>query len=297
VGAMTRNAVARRIVLLLGIAGASITSLGLGVVLIGLWRFDRLVRRDVDGLLARGAPVREGMIVTEEMLEDLPEPVRRYLGYTGVVGKPFVSTVRLEQRGTMYLGMDQGWVALDADQHYTVEPPGFVWNATLHRGPLPIARGKDTYAGGEANMLIRAGSLFTVVDDKGPEMDQGSMMRYLSEMIWFPSAFLGENIAWEAVDDTAARVTLTDGDRSVTGTMYFDEEGRFRDFVAERYRTVEGGYDLETWSAPAYEYGELAGLRLPVRGGAVWKLPEGDLKYVDVTITKLQFGAVRRSPY
>ena len=122
-GTMTRNALARRIVLLLGIAGASTASLGLGAVLIGLRRFDRLVRRDVDGLLARGAPLREGMIVSEEMLEDLPEPVRRYLGYTGVVGKPFVSTVRLEQRGTMYLGMDQGWVALDANQHYTVEPP------------------------------------------------------------------------------------------------------------------------------------------------------------------------------
>jgi hypothetical protein len=31
------------------------------------------------------------------------------------------------------------------------------------------------YAGGEGRMLIKAGSLFTVVDDRGPEMDQGSM--------------------------------------------------------------------------------------------------------------------------
>jgi hypothetical protein len=138
-------------------------------------------------------------------------------------------------------------------------------------------------------MLIRAGALFTVVDDKGPELDQGSMMRYLSEMIWFPTAFLGDNIAWEAVDDTAASVSLTDGGERVTGTMYFDREGRFTEFVAERYRMVEGGYDLETWSTPAYEYGELAGLRLPLRGGAVWKLAEGDLKYADVTITNLEY--------
>jgi len=37
---------------------------------------------------ARAAPGRAGM-VTEEMLADLPEPVRRYLRYNGVVGKPF----------------------------------------------------------------------------------------------------------------------------------------------------------------------------------------------------------------
>jgi hypothetical protein len=38
----------------------------------------------------------------------------------------------------------------------------------------------------------------------------------------------------------------------------------------------------------------LAGLRLPVRGGAVWKLAEGDLKYADITITSLEYDAVER---
>ncbi len=31
------------------------------------------------------------------------------------------------------------------------------------------------------------------------------------------------------------------------------------------------------------------GLKLPVRGKAVWKLADGDLEYVDVTITQLQY--------
>lgn len=111
------------------------------------------------------------------------------------------------------------------------------------------------YAGGEGRMLIKAGSLFPIVDDKGPEMDQGSMMRYLSEMIWFPTAFLEDNISFEPIDNNSARVTLIDLGKSVTATMYFDKEGRFTDFMAKRYRTVEGGYDLETWSAPVFEYG------------------------------------------
>src|SRR5215208_6228212 len=237
---------------------------------VGLRRFDRLVKRDVEALLARATTTAGEAVVTEAMLKDLPEPVRRYLKHTGIVGKPSVDTVYLEQKGQMYLGSKQGWVPLDAEEHYTVQPPGFVWDATIHRGPLPIARGRDMYAGGEGRMLIKAGSLFTVVDDEGPEINQGSLMRYLSEMIWFPTAFLHDNVSFEDINDTSARVTLTDRGRSVSATMYFDEEGKFTDFVAKRYRMVEGGYDLETWSAPAYEYGELAGLKLPLRGGAVW---------------------------
>jgi len=268
---------------------ALVFSSALCALQLGLRRFDRLVKRDVEALLARATTTAGEAVVTEAMLKDLPEPVRRYLKHAGIVGKPSVDTVYLEQKGQMYLGSKQGWVPLDAEEHYTVQPPGFVWDVTIHKGPLPIARGRDTYAGGEGRMVIKAGSLFTVVDDKGPEMDQGSMMRYLSEMIWFPTAFLDDNISFEPIDDESARVTLTDGGKSVSATMYFDEEGKVTDFVAKRYRTVEGGYDLETWSAPVYEYGELAGLKLPLRGGAVWKLPEGDLKYADITITHLEY--------
>jgi len=30
------------------------------------------------------------------------------------------------------------------------------------------------------------------------------MLRYLDEMTWFPTAFLGDNITWQAVDGGAA---------------------------------------------------------------------------------------------
>jgi hypothetical protein len=262
-------------------------------LLFGLKRFERLVQRDVEALLAR-ATAREEAVVTEEMLRDLPEPVQRYLHYTGIVGRSLVNTIYLKQKGAMHPSAQGAWIPLEAVEHYTVEPPGFVWSVTLRKGPLPLARGRDMYARGKGSMLIKAGSLFTVVDSRGEEMDQGSMVRYLSEMIWFPTAFLGENVFFEPVDDNSARVTLSHQRRSASATMYFDREGRFKDFVAKRHRTVEGGYDLDTWSTPAYEFGELAGSRLPVRGGAVWKLPEGDLKYADITITDLEYDAVDR---
>lgn len=114
------------------------------------------------------------------------------------------------------------------------------------------------------------------------------MMRYLSEMIWFPAAFLADNITFHAVDDTSARVTLTDHGRTATGTLVFDQEGRLTDFVAKRYRTPDAS-SPEAWSTPITGYGEYEGLRLPARGEAIYRLPGGDFEYIEVTLTGLHY--------
>jgi uncharacterized protein DUF6544 len=268
------------------VAGLAVLA-AIGTEFAGHRAFARLVRRDVQALRARACPGRAG-VVTEEMLADLPGPVARYLRYTGVVGKPFPGTVRLRQKGTMPVGPGQRWLPLDAEEHYSVQPPGFVWAGTARLGPLPVARARDMYAEGTGRMLVKVASLWPVVDASGAQMDQGEMMRYLSEMIWFPAAFLAGNISFEAVDDSSARVTLTDHGRTATGTLVFDREGKVTDFVAQRYRTP-GASSPDTWSTPITGYGEYEGLRLPARGKAVYKLPTGDLEYIDVTVTDLHY--------
>jgi hypothetical protein len=249
--------------------------------------FARLVRRDVQALHARAAPGRPG-VVTGEILTGLPEPVRRYLRYTGVVGRPFPGTVRLRQEGRMRPGPGQPWQPLEAEEHYSVQPPGFVWAGTARLGPVAVVRARDMYAEGHGRMLVKVVSLWPVVDARGAQTDQAAMMRYLSEMIWFPAAFLASNVSFEAVDDSSALVTLTDHGRTATATMFFDTQGRLTGFVAKRYRTADSG-DPETWSTPVTGYGEFEGLRLPTRGKAIWKLPSGDLEYIDVTITDLRY--------
>ena len=169
-----------------------------------------------------------------------------------------------------------------------MQPPGFVWAGTARLGPVAVARARDMYAEGRGRMLVKVASLWPVADASGEQTDQAAMMRYLSEMIWFPAAFLAGNISFEAVDDSSARVTLADHGRTATATLFFDQEGRVTDFVAKRYRTT-GSSDPETWSTPVTGYGEFEGLRLPTRGKATWKLPGGDLEYIEVTITDLHY--------
>ncbi|MDI3341282.1 MAG: hypothetical protein QJR03_12205 [Sphaerobacter sp.] len=265
---------------------------GLVAHLLGQRAFSRLVRRDVAALHARAAPA-PATVVSDAMLRDLPAPVQRYLRYTGVVGQPLVRTVHLRQTGRMRLVPGQPWLQLTAVQHFSVQPPGFVWDGTLHLGPLPLARGRDRYRDGAGHMLVKVGSLLTVANARGPEMDQGALVRYLGEMIWFPTALLGENLRFEPVGDAAARVTLTDHGRRVSGVMDVDAEGRLTRFVAERYRTVDGRYELATFAAEVLAYGERAGLTLPVRAQGVWKLPAGDFAYIDVTVTDVAYDAAQ----
>lgn len=250
--------------------------------------FARRIDRDVRELLAATPTDIRPRLVTEPMLAELPEPVSRYLRYTGVVGTPMVRTAHLRQRGRMLLAPGQPWIPLTAQQWYTTDPPGFVWDGTLRVASLPVVRARDTYRDGHGAMLIKAASLVTVQDATGAEMDHSSLVRYLSEVMWFPAAFLGANITFQPVDQTSAQVTVTDRGRKVTATLLFDRQGRLTEFLGQRHATLDG--PLQSWSVPITAYGDLAGLRLPVRAAAVYHFPERDLEYIDVTITALQHG-------
>jgi hypothetical protein len=250
--------------------------------------FSGRINREITSLLSQSRPGPR-IVVTEEMLRNLPLPVQRYMTYTGVLGKTFPHTVRLRQVGRIRQNEKSAWMKLEAVEFYSTNPPGFIWKTSLPNRRFPVTLGRDAYLDGRGSMLIKMLSLIPLVNATGREVDQGAMMRYLNEMTWFPAAFLGDNISWKGVDETSAEVTLTQGTRTASAVMHFDEDGRPVDFVAKRHRMVGSRYDLETWSTPFTGYGEFEGLRLPVRGQGVWNLKEGDLVYVELEVTQLQY--------
>lgn len=253
------------------------------------------LRKEIGKVLMQHQEQKQ-VIVTEDMLQKLPDPVKRYLVYTGVVGKPMVQTVRLKQVGKIRKDAKQPWMNFEAKEYYSISPPGFVWVAYMKVFSLPLIRVRDYYMEGKGNILVKAVSLFTVANSAGKEMDQGAMMRYLNEIMWFPSAFLGKNISFESIDANSARVTLKDMGKSVTATIYFDDEGKLTNFIAPRYRDMDNDkFKLENWSTPIREYGEFEGLKLPLKGAGVWNLKDGDLEYINVIITDLKYNPDR--PY
>jgi hypothetical protein len=270
------------------IIGASVTIVAVAAVVLiwSHWRWNESIEADIRRLSA-GA-VRDIVVVTEDMLAALPAPARRYLTYSGVVGKPIPNTVRLTQRGRIRSAADAAWMNLAATQHYSTEPPAFVWKASFPTRNLPVVLGRDEYLDGQGSIRMKMLSLYPVADESGgAEMNEASLMRYLNEMMWFPAAFLGDNVTWTPIDDASAKVTIDDRGINATATLFFDAEGRLVNFRAPRFNTATR--TMETWETPIAGHGEFAGLKLPSKGSAVWKLSDGDFTYIELEIVEVAY--------
>jgi hypothetical protein len=250
-------------------------------------RFERRSQAAVTHLLARlpSAPAR---VVTAEELAPLPPPVRRWLQTSGVVGRERAQVVRLRQRGEMRTGADQPWMHAEAQQVFTVDEPGFVWTVSVTMKGLPVV-GRDSYQDGHGHMLIAVGGIFPVVDGRGPEIDQGTLLRFLGEIVWFPSAALAPYIRWEGLDDRSARATMSWGGTEASGVFTFDDQGRQVKMTARRYKGDGRSASLERWEVPASAWERRSGLLMPVRGTATWKLGDGDLEYYRWEITDVAY--------
>lgn len=269
------------------IALGSIIVLVASSVTVGNIIFKRKGNSEVAELLSR---IREpkSKVVTEDDIRGLPEPIQRYLRYTGVIGKERIRAVRLKQKGFFRLG-DRHWMPFEAEQYYTTDPPAFVWTVSMKAFPLLSVKGRDMYHEGKGNMLIKLPPFITITDARGDEIDQGALVRYLNEIMWFPTAYLNDYIQWESIDSTSAKATMSYQGVTASAILYFNEKGEMTDFVAQRYMTVDGKYDLETWSTPIIEYREINGMRLPVKGEGIWKLSSGDFPYIKLEITDIEY--------
>lgn len=209
--------------------------------------------------------------------------------WTGVIGKPWLHTAYVRQAGRFRTGIDKPWMPMAAEQIFTVDPPGMVWKARFRMFGLPLMKARDSYRDGQGHMYGKAAGLFTIFDDRGEALSLGTQTRFLSEIIWFPIAYLSPCITWTAVVYGSADVALTDHGRTVSGRMFFDKLGRPVTFETMRYMGQNGQYTLTPWHTPSTEWGVRSGLNIPVRGEVSWILPEGKLTYGDFNIVEVVY--------
>jgi len=257
-----------------------VTVLVLAIVLAG-----RVRRRQVSALrieeLRRPAAVgREQRVPTSE-IDDLPDPVRRYLSSALPTDQPCIDSVLLEQDGELRLDdASSPWKSFTATQHVTVDPPGFFWNASIRLAPLVSVDVHDLYRDGDGSASV---SLFGVVPVDGaepsPELNEAELLRYLAEAVWYPTALLpSEGVTWEPIDDNTATATIEHGDVSASLEFSFNEDDEVtRVYAEKRHRRVDDGFEPTPWSGYWHDYQTQNGVRIPMAGEVVWHLPEGDM--------------------
>jgi hypothetical protein len=250
------------------------------------WDFRARGRSEAGHLLH--AATSPAVLVEKAHLEKLPDPVKRWLERSGIVGRPMIHSVRLKQKGLLRMAPDSKWMNVEAEQYFDADSPSFLWLANIEYGITHIA-GKDVFSDGSGKMIIKAASVLQIANASGDETDQGTMLRYLAEIQWFPTAALSKYIQWDIIDSGAALATMTYNGKSVSGTFFFNDVGDVTAFQAQRYMESKGKYSLETWVVPVDEYSSFEGVRVPSKGRTIWKLKSGDFNWFNWEITNINY--------
>ena len=210
----------------------------------------------------------------------LPPPVARYFEFALTPGQRPITRAHLRFTGT-FAAKPNAWAPFTADQHVTPLPPGFVWDARIHMMPVLPVRVRDSYVNGTGAMRVTVAGIVPMINQRGtPEMASASLLRFLAEAVWLPTALLPrDGLSWSAIDDTSARVTLTDGATTVSLDVQFTPRGEIRTVSAMRYRDVNGTPVLTPWVGTHGEYVRMDGMMIPTVGEVAWMLPEGRTPY------------------
>lgn len=251
---------------------------------VGRRRFHARIARDVRRLLNK-AGKGVGPEHYSALREQLPQPVRRYLEFALAGNSTTLRTMLLRHEGWFRTSPKQRWLPIKGEEYFTVDEPGFVWRATVRLAPLLWIEACDRLIEGRGNMLVKCCSIFTLVNASGKELDQGALLRWLAEVVWFPVGYVGDRIRWESIDSDSSMVTLVHEGLSVTAIVKFDGEGKLVGLRGQRYRTVNGSPVLTPWKGICNDYREFGGTRIPAMVDVSWELPEGDFSYAKFQVT------------
>lgn len=257
--------------------------------------FDRRIGGRVARLRsqARGESDR---VLTADDLDGLPPPVRRYLdrvlGFDD--GRLPIESVHCRQRGTVRLGGDAGsWKPFEATQDVSVQPPGFLWVASIDLLPgLPVTV-VDAYENGLGTLEARLLSALPVATaGPSPEVTEAELMRYLAESVWYPTALLAPSVTWHPIDDATARATIEHRETTATVEFRFDEAGLVESVHADRrYRQEIDAW--APWAGSFWDYEERNGIRIPIGAEVGWIEDDEVVPYWRATIEDLEYDLAR----
>jgi hypothetical protein len=208
------------------------------------------------------------------MLDGLPEPAARFFRFSITPGTPLRLTALIKMEGELSLDTKDApnYQSMQANQ--VLSPPtGFVWQVRL-AGPMSIT-GSDAYGDGNSWSRFRLLDFLPVGRiAKNTDHLRSSFARMVGEgLFWSPAAFLPatnagwDDIAWEAVNEDTAAVTVRMGALEQRAELTLDSKGQPVRVVFQRWSDAnpEKTYRLQPFGGDLAEFQTFDGFRLPTR--------------------------------
>lgn len=251
------------------------------ILIIGKINLSIQFNKEVKALFAQSKNISNKKF-SYQQLEGLPEPVQQYFKHVLKDGQPYINYVRLKHNGQFKTGLKNNWVNIEGEQYFTTENPGFIWKGTTS---LFVAR--DMYIAGKGRLIATILWLINVVDAKGEQYNQGELLRWLSESIWFPTNLLPDNnLQWTPIDSLSAKLTFNYNGLSLFYVVSFNTTGEITQMETKRYMDEK---NLETWIIKPIKYEEKSGIIIPVEAEVLWRLKEGDFSYAKFNVIKIEY--------
>ncbi len=266
-----------------------LVGVALGFLSQGPWSFRAEYGRAIAQCLGRAARTP---LLTEADLGQLPALMQRYIRLNGAVGQPRVQNFRARFHGQIRSGPDARWMSFTGEQHNFYDQPSrlFLMDASMFGVPVQAFH---RFVGPSATMRVKVASLVTMVDAKGPEMDEAETVTLFNDLCVFaPGALIDRDILWEEIDPQTVSALFTNVSHTIRAILSFNDRGELTNFVADgRAAAAADGksFTKMRWSTPLADYREFGSHRLMARGEGVWHAPAGDYSYLRFDLDAIEY--------
>jgi len=251
------------------------------------WKYYNQYQNDVKVSLKK-IDYSQNSELTEIDIQHLPDPVKRYLHYTGSVGKPKVKNFKIVFAGKIRKDEKLEWMPFTSEQYNFLETPSRLFFMKAEMKGLPVA-GYHSFINGDAFMDIRLFSIFRVQYQDGVEMDLSETVTFFNDMCCMaPATLIDKRIKWLEIENNRVRASFTNNNISVSAWLDFNEKGELINFISEDRYSADAGKQLR-WSTPLKDYQEINGYKLSGNAETIYSYPDRDLTYGIFKISSIEY--------
>ena len=230
----------------------------------------------------------QNSVLTETDIQQLPEHVKKYLRYTGSIGKPKVNNFKINFTGKIRKDEQSEWMPFTCEQYNFMETPTrqFFMKATMKGMPIG---GYHCFKNGVAFMDIRLFSLFKVQYQDGAEMNLSETVTFFNDMcVLAPPTLIDKRIKWLETGNNKVKASFTNNNITVTAWLYFNDKGELINFISEDRYSADAGKQLP-WSTPLKDYKDINGYKLMGNGDTIYSYPDRDLIYGTFKLISIKY--------
>lgn len=227
-------------------------------------------------------------LLSEKDIQHLPNAVKKYLRYSGCIGKPKVNNFKIEFTGKIRKNEQTEWMPFTSEQYNFMKIPTRLFFMKAVMKGFPVS-GYHLFKNGDAYMDIRLLSLFKVQYQDGDEMNKAETVTFFNDMCCMaPATLIDERIIWQDTIGDTVKATFTNNGISITAELFFNEIGELINFKSnDRYNA-----DVKKvlpWSTPLSDYKENNGYKLVGHAETIYTYSDRDLCYGIFEISSIKY--------